>query len=355
MQAQSQNPVKTFSIGFSEGRYNEANYARAVAEHLKTDHTELTVSPEMAMSVIPEMSFLFDEPFADASQIPTYLVSKLAREKVTVALSGDGGDELFGGYNRYFWGPRIWKGISWMPLPCRKLLKKLLLLFSPAFWNKFCSLFMKLLPKKFQFSLPGDKIYKFANLLGARNQDEIFEKLVSIYREPDSLVLDTDLQKISQKNSCKNFAHSMMLSDLKHYLQDDILAKVDRASMGVSLEARVPILDHRVVEFAWTLPLEAKISHGLGKRILRDVLYQYVPKKLIERPKMGFSVPIDEWLRGPLKEWAEDLLSVGRLEREGYLDVKLVHKLWQEHLSGKRDRQLILWAILMFEMWLGAD
>ncbi len=354
MQVQSKTPVKTFSIGFSESRYNEADFAHAVAEHLKTDHTELIVSPEMAMSVIPEMSFLYDEPFADASQIPTYLVSKLAREKVTVALSGDGGDELFGGYNRYFWGPRIWKGISWIPLPCRKLLKKMILFFSPTFWNRFYSLFMRLLPKKFQFTLPGDKIYKFANLLGAQHQDEIFERLVSIYREPESLVLDSDLQKFGQKNDCNDFVHSMMLSDLKHYLQDDILAKVDRASMGVSLEARVPILDHRVVEFAWSLPLDTKISNGQGKKILRDVLYQYVPKKLIERPKMGFSVPIDEWLRGPLKKWAEGLLSVNRLKQEGYLDVKLVRKLWQEHLSGKRDRQLILWAILMFEMWLDA-
>lgn len=352
MQAQSNTSIKTFSIGFSENQYNEAIFAKAVADHLKTDHTELIVSPEEAMSVISEMSFLYDEPFADSSQIPTYLVSKLAREKVTVSLSGDGGDELFGGYNRYFWAPKIWHRIRWLPLPLRRLMKKFVYSFSPASWNAFCLFFMKLLPSKIQFSLPGDKIYKFASLLDAKNQDEIYERLISIYHDADYLVLNAGLQNFSQKNAVEDFVSSMMLSDLKHYLPDDILTKVDRASMGVGLEARVPLLDHRVVEFAWSLPLHAKIFRGQGKKILRDILYQYVPKKLIERPKMGFSIPLGEWLKGPLKEWGAALLSVDRLKKEGYLDVDHVQKLWKEHLSGKRDWCSILWAILMFELWL---
>lgn len=352
MQAQSNTSIKTFSIGFSENQYNEAIFAKAVAEHLKTDHTELIVSPEMAMSVISEMSFLYDEPFADSSQIPTYLVSRLAREKVIVSLSGDGGDELFGGYNRYFWAPKIWKRIRWMPLSLRRLMKKFVYSFSPASWNAVCLFFMKLLPSKIQFSLPCDKIYKFANLLDTKNQEEIFNQLISIYHDANHLVLGDNLQVFSQKNSVKDFAHSMMLSDLKHYLPDDILTKVDRASMGVSLEARVPLLDHRVVEFALSLPLHAKIFQGQGKKILRDILYQYVPKKLVERPKMGFAIPIGEWLKGPLKKWSEALLSVDRLKKEGYLNADHVQKLWKEHLSGKRDWCSILWAILMFEMWL---
>ena len=354
MQQLSDSPVKTFSIGFSEGKYNEAIYANKVANHLKTEHTELYVTPEMAMSVIPQLPALYDEPFADSSQIPTFLVSKLAREHVTVSLSGDGGDELFGGYNRYFWGDKIWRTIRLFPLPIRMLVKKVLLSISPACWDQMLNRMMMFIPNEKRFALPGDKIHKFASFLSSKESGEVYKKLVMTSADSDSLVLGVSGNgvKFSKIGDQGDFIKNMMLSDLKYYLPDDILTKVDRASMGVSLEARVPLLDHRAVEFAWSLPMDSKIQGARGKRILRDVLYQYVPKNLIERPKMGFAVPVDEWLRGPLKDWAENLLAEDRLKREGYFDVEKVRKNWREHLLGRQNRQSIIWAILMFEQWL---
>lgn len=357
MQAQSERPVKTFSIGFYEQSYNEAEHAKAVAKHLGTDHTELYVTPEQAMAVIPKLPTLYDEPFSDASQIPTFLVSELARRYVTVSLSGDGGDELFGGYNRYFWGRSIWQKIGWMPRGLRNAVTRALTALSPQSWE---ALFLKLgpvLPEKVKQRNPGDKLHKLAEILAVESPEAMYRGLVSHWKNPAGVVVGAaESPTVLTDRNCwadlPDFTQRMMYLDLVSYLPDDILVKVDRASMGVSLEARVPLLDHRVVEFAWRVPLFMKIRNGQSKWLLRQVLYKYVPKELIERPKMGFGIPIDDWLRGPLRDWAEDLLSEERLKREGYLRPEPIRKLWKEHLSGKRNWQYHLWDVLMFEAWL---
>ncbi|MCL5779523.1 MAG: asparagine synthase (glutamine-hydrolyzing) [Firmicutes bacterium] len=357
MQVQSDRPVKTFTIGFHESAYNEAEDAKAVARHLGTDHTEFYVSPQEAMDVIPLLPTLYDEPFSDSSQIPTYLVSKLARQHVTVCLSGDGGDELFGGYNRYFWGWSIWRKTGWMPGGLKKAAALGLTALSPRLWE---SLFHKLgpvLPEKNKQRNPGYKLHKLAEVLAAGSPEAMYYGLVSHWKNPTGVVIGsteppTVVTDRSRWADLQDFTQRMMYLDLVTYLPNDILTKVDRASMGVSLEARVPLLDHRVVEFAWRVPLSMKIRNGQSKWLLRQVLYKYVPKELIERPKMGFGIPIDDWLRGPLRDWAEDLLSEERLKREGYLRPEPIRKLWKEHLSGKRNWQYHLWDVLMFEAWL---
>jgi asparagine synthase (glutamine-hydrolysing) len=357
MQQQSSQPVKTFSIGFSEDQYNEAEYAKAVADHLHTEHTELYVSPTDAMAVIPQLPILYDEPFADVSQIPTFLVSQLARQKVTVSLSGDGGDELFGGYNRYFWGDNIWRKIKYCPLIMRKLFAILLHSIAPQQWDKVFTLFGFMLPKNMQVQLPGDKIHKLANILTATRSHDLYKQLLVLTNNSDELVQGGYASALNARlyqklNSEQSFIEQMMFWDMNYYLPDDILTKVDRASMGVSLEARVPLLDHRVVEFAWQLPLSMKVRNNQGKCLLREVLYQHVPRKLLERPKMGFGVPIGTWLRGSLREWAEDLLNEQRLLCEGYLNPAPIMQKWREHLTGKRNWQYHLWGILMFQSWL---
>ncbi|MGD9107963.1 MAG: asparagine synthase (glutamine-hydrolyzing) [Gammaproteobacteria bacterium] len=354
MQSQSSKPVKTFSIGFTEDQYNEAQHAKLVAQHLKTEHTELYVSPEDAMKVVPKLPSLYDEPFADSSQIPTFLVSQLARQNVTVSLSGDGGDELFGGYNRYFLGKNIWDKIKFCPLPVRKLFAVGLRSISPQNWDKIFSSLTCILPKKLMVQLPGDKLHKLANVLAEQNPGMLYQKLISLWDTPLDLVKDSNLQDSLYDNSkgLRDFTEQIMFWDLIHYLPDDILTKVDRASMGVSLEARVPLLDHRLIEFAWQLPLSMKIRDNQGKWLLREILYQYVPKELIERPKMGFGVPIDSWLRGSLKDWAENLINEDRLLQESYLNPEPIMRKWREHLSGKRNWQHHLWAVLMFQLWL---
>lgn len=353
MQAQSTCPVRTFTIGFQEAGYNEAEHAKAVARHLGTDHTELYVTSTQAQAVIPRLATLYDEPFADSSQIPTYLVSQMAREHVTVSMSGDAGDELFGGYNRYAWATRILQ----RPMPLRKLLAHGLMALSPRAWNQLYLALIPVLPKSMRFVLPGDKAHKLASILGAESQVAIYRSLVSIWPVPADIVLGskdpaTLLDEPSRWADVSEFEHRMMYLDAMSYLPDDILAKVDRAAMGVSLETRVPFLDYRVVEFAWQLPLSMKIRGGQGKWILRQVLYKYVPKELIERPKMGFGVPIDAWLRGPLREWAEGLLDESRLRQEGFFNPALIRRKWNEHLSGQRNWQAQLWVILMFQAWL---
>lgn len=356
MQAHSNRPVKTFTIGFNEEGYNEAVHAKAVARYLGTDHTELYITPEEAMAVIPKLPVLYDEPFSDSSQIPTFLVSKLARQHVTVSLSGDGGDELFAGYSRYFIGQSIWQKIKWMPKEMRKVAAKMLTILSPEQWDAVFGRMENIIPKKLMQKTPGDKLHKLSEVLYVDDPDMIYHRLVSYWKEPDSLVLDaheppTLLTQQSNWADLPDFTQRMMYLDLVTYLPDDILVKVDRAAMGVSLESRVPLLDHRVIEFAWRIPLSMKIRNGQGKWLLRQLLYKYMPQELLERPKMGFTVPIDIWLRGPLREWAEALLNERRLRQEGIFNPDPIRKKWLEHLSCKRNWQNHLWSVLMFQAW----
>jgi asparagine synthase (glutamine-hydrolysing) len=356
MQVQSSRPVRTFTIGFHEDGYNEAQYAKEVARHLGTDHTELYVTPEEAQAVIPRLPMLYDEPFADSSQIPTFLVSALARRHVTVSLSGDGGDELFGGYNRYFWAQDIWSRIRWVPRALRSGVSRALTALSPQTWDTVFERMAPLLPRRARLRNPGEKVSKLAEILEVDSPERLYWELVSQWKDPASVVLDacespTALTRQGDWPNLGNFTQRMMYLDLITYLPDDILTKVDRASMGVSLEAREPLLDHRLVEFAWRLPLRLKVRRGEGKWILRQVLYRYVPRSLIERPKAGFGVPLDGWLRGPLREWAEALLDEGRLRREGFFDPAPIRAKWVEHLSGRRNFQHYLWDVLIFQSW----
>jgi asparagine synthase (glutamine-hydrolysing) len=357
MQAQSNRPVKTFTIGFYEKQYSEARRAKAVAMHLGTDHTELYVTPEETLAVIPKLPTLYDEPFSDSSQIPTYLISELARRQVTVSLSGDGGDELFGGYNRHFWGPRLWNRIGRVPRPFRRFGAGALRQLSPRAWKKAFSIADPFFPSRLKVESPGDQVHKLANVLPVKNPEEFYKVLVSHWKRPTDLVLGASeppsaFNDIFQWDDLPDFSQKMMFLDLVTYLPDDILTKVDRASMGVSLEARVPVIDHRVVEFTARLPLNMKIRNGQGKWVLRQILYKYVPKTLLERPKMGFGMPISTWLRGPLRDWAESLLDERRLREEAILNPLPIRRKWAEHLSGKHNWQYELWDILMFEAWL---
>ena len=357
MQAQSTRPVKTFTIGFNEAGFNEAEHAKAVARHLGTEHTELYVSPEEAMAVIPKLPVLYDEPFADSSQIPTFLVAQLARRHVTVALSGDGGDELFGGYNRYFWGRNLWRRFGWMPRGARRMAAAGMTMMSPGSWDRVFAGLGPLLPSALRQAQAGDKLHKLAKILSVRDPEEMYLGLVSHWPDPEQVVKQareprTVLGAAEGRAALRDFTQSMMYLDTVTYLPDDILVKVDRAAMGVSLETRVPLLDHRLVEFAWRVPLTMKIRDGQGKWLLRQVLHRYVPQALVERPKMGFGVPIDSWLRGPLRDWAESLLDEGRLKREGFFEPAPIRKLWREHLSGARNWQYHLWDVLMFQAWM---
>lgn len=356
MQAQSSRPVRTFSIGFHEAGYNEAEHAKAVARHLGTDHTELYVSPQQALDVIPRLPSLYCEPFADSSQIPTFLVSQLARQHVTVSLSGDAGDELFGGYNRYVLGQRLWGKLSRLPVGLRQGLAQMISSVSPQAWNRLLGPIQGMLPSGLAQANMGDKLHKGAGVMAARTPVDLYRLLVSHWLQPSKLVIGateppTVLTDPTQRPKTAHFVHQMMAMDMLTYLPDDILTKVDRAAMGVSLETRVPLLDHRVVEFAWRLPLDHKLRNGVGKWPLRQVLYKYVPRELIERPKMGFGIPIDSWLRGPLRDWAEDLLDESRLRQEGYFNPEPIRQKWAEHLSGKRNWQYHLWDVLMFQAW----
>ena len=360
MQAQSARAVKTFTIGFQEQAFNEAPHAMAVARHLGTDHTELVVTAQQAQDVIPRLPQLYDEPFADSSQIPTFLVSQLTRQHVAVSLSGDAGDELFGGYTRYVLGNHLWARLSRLPVGLRLLLARLLTSGSAAAWNRLLGPLQVFLPQRLAQVNIGDKLHKGAGVMSATSAMELYRLLVSHWHTPCDIVLGaieppTVLTDTTLQPQAGESVHQMMALDLLSYLPDDILVKVDRAAMGVSLETRVPMLDHRVVEFAWRLPLDYKLRHGVGKWPLREVLYRYVPRELIERPKMGFGVPLDSWLRGPLRDWAEDLLSEARLRREGYFDPAPIRRKWAEHLSGRRDWQYHIWDVLMFQAWLQAQ
>jgi len=356
MQSQSSRPVKTFTIGFQEAGYNEAEDAKKVARYLRTEHTELYIDPAEALSVIPRLPVLYDEPFADVSQIPTFLVSQLTRKHVTVSLSGDGGDELFAGYNRYFWVRSIWDRIGHLPAGMRSILARGLLQVSPRSWDSLHRLCSPIIPPSLRQKTPGDKLHKLAGILEIRNPDRMYIELVSQWKDPNKVLRNgcghAYLPPEEKLKGTNDIALQMMYLDLMTFLPDDILVKVDRAAMGVSLETRVPFLDHRVIEFAWRIPLSMKIREGKGKWILRQLLYNYVPRELIERPKSGFAVPIDSWLRGPLRDWAESLLGVQRVNQEGYFDHAEIEVKWREHLSGKKNWQYHLWNILMFQSWL---
>jgi asparagine synthase (glutamine-hydrolysing) len=355
MQTQSTRPVQTFSIGFEEENYNEAQHAAAVARHLGTQHHELYLKPSEALEIIPTIPEWCDEPFADSSQIPTFLVSRLAQKHLKVCLSGDGGDEFFAGYSRYFQASRFWNHLSPLPLMLRKIAASGIRSLSPVHWDFLNGL----IPGKQGRPHMGDKAHKLASLLSCPNRKALYLNLISLWDQPDSLVSGWDknsyegLSPIWGSNSLgsgSSFVEEMQYIDSLTYLPDDILSKVDYASMAVSLESRVPLLDHRVVEFSWGLPLELKLKHPQGKWILREVLKRYVPESLTERPKMGFGVPIDQWLRGPLRSWAEDLLSDSSLKNSG-LNPYPIRQRWEDHLSQVRNWHYSLWPVLMYQAW----
>lgn len=357
MQSLQERSVRTFSIGFREAAFDEATHARQVADHLRTDHTELYVSSEEAQAVVPELPRLYDEPFADSSQIPTYLVSKLARKDVTVVLSGDGGDELFGGYTRHLMHHRIWRYIDPVPLGLRRKVADALEWGTRSAGEGSLRRLNSLLPASWRQTHLREKLVKAAAVMRLEDERQMYQRLVSQWDEPASLLrhgeeAETLLRRPQDWPASSDFTHDMMVLDALTYLPDDILVKLDRATMGVSLEGRVPMLDHRLVEFAFSLPTDLKIREGKGKWILRQVLYRYVPEELFERPKKGFSVPIAEWLRGPLRAWGDSLLDESRIRDEGYLKPEPVREAWSAHLDGGVDRSAQLWTVLMFQSWL---
>jgi len=356
-----QSSIKTFTIGFNESGFDEAPYARAVANHLGTEHHEMRVTSDMAQAVIPLLPHMYDEPFADSSQIPTHLVCQSARQEVTVALSGDAGDELFGGYNRYFWGPHIWNRLSWLPFPARKALGACVSAVPLEVWNAISSLVKS--NQSGGVNQAGAKFHKLAKRLKTvKGMGDLYLSLLSEWQDPADIVISDGVKLVGQPDTLmrdplpsvglNDQALEMMYRDSMMYLTDDILCKVDRAAMACSLETRVPFLDHRVVELAWQLPLNMKIRNNQGKWALRQVLYKHVPRELIERPKAGFAIPIGQWLRGPLREWANGLLDEQRLRKEGYLKPAPILQAWKEHLTGRIDHTPKIWAVLMFQSWL---
>lgn len=357
MQAQSERPVRTFSIGFHEDGFDEAQHAKQVARHLGTEHTELYLTGQNCLDTIPRLPELWDEPFADPSQIPTLLVSEMARRSVTVCLSGDGGDELFGGYSRYLWTRDTWARLGPVPLGLRRAVARAVTGLSPRSWNRLLAPFRSLLPEPLAIANPGDRLHKAIDVLTGDSPEALYLRMISHWKDPSAVVIggrepQTVLTDPGQRPHTGTITESMMFMDSVLYLPDDILVKVDRASMGVSLEARVPLLDHRVYELAWSFPLAWKVKGQVGKRPLRSIVERYVPGRLLDRPKMGFGVPLEDWLRAPLRDWAEDLLSVERLSRDGVLEPAPVREKWSEHLSGRRNWSYYLWDVLMFQAWL---
>ena len=353
MQSQSDQPIKTFTIGFDENNYDEAKYAKKISKHLGTNHTELYISSKTAMEVVPKIPTIYDEPFSDSSQIPTFLVSELAKQQVKVALSGDGGDELFCGYNRHVMSKKFSNIFRLVPISFRKTLSSGLHSISPQSWNKISTL----LPGLKNHTNFGDKIHKFGYALKAKTLYDLYYILRSHWQNPTEVVIDskepgTFLTQFRPNLHKLNIQQQMMVLDTLTYLPDDILVKVDRASMASSLETRAPFLDHKLIEYVWKIPHALKFKNGQGKWILKKILNKYVPSNLTERPKMGFGVPLDIWLRGPLRDWAENLLNEKRLKHDGYFTEKLIRDKWKEHLSGKQNWQDLLWNVLMFQAWI---
>lgn len=352
MQAESNRPIKTFSIGFHEGTHDEAVHAKAVAAHLGTDHRELYLSPVEAREIIPSLPEWYDEPFADSSEIPTHLVARLARREVTVTLSGDGGDELFAGYTRYTQGPRLWRRSRALPALLRCAGAGLIGAVPPAAWDRLAAL----LPASVRPPQTGARAHKLAAMLRAPDLDTLYRSVVSMWHDPETVMRRRDLPpapiwRRQVPAEITDPVERMQFLDTVAYLPDDILTKVDRATMAIGLEARVPIIDHRVVEFAWSVPPSLKGAGGQGKRLLRKVLYRHVPHQLVERPKMGFAVPVGAWLAGPLRDWTESLIDERRLRQDGIFDPAPIRRIWDEHRSGRRNHEAALWAVLMFQAW----
>jgi asparagine synthase (glutamine-hydrolysing) len=350
MQSRSTSRIKTFTVGFDSATYNEAAFAAKVAKHLGTEHTELYLNSTDALELVPSLPEMYDEPFADSSQLPTHLVMKLVKQHVTVALSGDGGDELFAGYNRYTYAPKVWDKLGGLPQMLRDGVAKSLTAIPAATINR--------LANSFGVAQVGDKAHKLGQrLANVASIDDLYISLVSEWGDASDLVIDAPelpylLNDRDRWPEIDDSAARMMALDTLSYLPDDILVKVDRAAMAVSLETRAPFLDKDVVEFAWQLPMNFKLRNGQGKWILRQLLYKHVPQKLVERPKMGFSIPLDDWLRGPLREWAEPLLDENRLISEGLINPEPVRRAWQQHQQGKANFGYRLWSVLMFQSWL---
>lgn len=352
MQNASTRPIRTFTIGFHDQSHNEAEHAARIAKHLGTEHTELYASPDDALAMIPRLPEIYDEPFADSSQIPTCLVSSLTRRHVTVSLSGDGGDELFGGYNRYSWAMRLWKTISRIPQSVRRCLAGAMSSVRPEKADLFSAAMQPFLPSRYRVAQAGDKLFKLAGILDSQDEYDMYHRLLRQWPDAAGVLRSAGMNR--EKDSemrWGDLVSFMMYHDLTHYLPDDILVKVDRASMAAGLESRAPFLDHRVVEYAWKMPLELLIRNGVSKWPLRRILSDYVPLELVDRPKMGFAVPVGEWLRGPLRDWAETLLNEQRLIHEGIFDGAPIRTAWQRHVSGSRNLQHQLWCILMFQAW----
>lgn len=352
MQAESNRPVKSFSIGFHEGSHDEAVHAKAVAAHLGTEHRELYLSPAEAREVIPSLPEWYDEPFADSSEIPTHLVARLARQEVTVALSGDGGDELFAGYVRYTQAPALWRRSTSLPDPLRHLMAAAIRAVPPRAWDCLAAL----LPQSVRPPQVGRRAHKLADMFGAPDLETLYRSVIAYWNDPETAMRRRDLPagpvwRRPVPAAITDPVERMQFLDTITYLPDDILAKVDRATMAIGLEARVPLIDHRVVEFAWSLPPALKAANGQGKRLLRQVLYRHVPRQLVERPKMGFAVPISTWLMGPLRDWVESLIAEDRLRREGIFDPAPIRRIWAEHRSGRRNHEAQLWTLLMFQAW----
>ena len=356
MQEQSLKKIKTFTIGFTETEFNEAKYAKKVSNILGTDHNEFYFSPKDVINLIPKIPFIYDEPFADSSQIPTMLISQLSRKHVKVCLSGDGGDELFGGYNRYLWSNSIIKNFEKIPIKYRNFLSFCCKGCSEDTLTKTFNLFSKFIPENYRFNNFGDKLHKFCELIKFSSKEDLYLKMISQWQEELSQSQSGEINKILDRvhrwDNNMTDIENMMKTDLSMYLPDDILVKIDRAAMSYGLETRVPFLDKRVIEAAWKIPIEEKIKNKIGKIPLRNILKKYIPENLVERPKQGFGVPINSWLRGPLKEWANDLLDEKKLNNDLFIDKKIITKKWQEHLSGRKNWHYPIWNILVLQSWI---